>query len=363
MITIKNVKNLSGMVVEQTIESPITRVIDGEGCLVMIPAIIDIHAKFRDHESWQQTAREYLEAGITTVFDANACSAKNITSRRQQVDQLSEKYSLPLHVNFLFDANAPEEFDSIGKNKSSVVAISVSLDLAKKPIAAPHISALDRLFQIAAQENMIVSVTLLQGEGGIAEQRKTAYESVATTIQLAEKYSTELCLQHVRTKEELTLIKDAKDRGLLIHVEVAYPHLFLTDKDFPKGFELGGATLFLPDEQDHHALWEGVHNGSVDMIGSAGGFAPPGLLLPLLMESCAEKRITLDTIVQLTRVNPEVIFRLPSTHDVILLDPKAYKTIPQEIINGNTILSRWHELSLSGWPVHVVTGAGIITCP
>ncbi|MEI8365460.1 MAG: hypothetical protein WCF65_03485 [Parachlamydiaceae bacterium] len=361
MITLKNVKNLNGAIVNRTIDSPITQVIDGEGRLMMMPALIDIFALFKEDRPWEQTAREYIEAGITSVFDNKACSAKDVAIHQQHTEKMAAQHNLPLHVHFFFDGNNPQEFDVIGKNKSSVAGIKITLDLAQKPIAPPHISALDRLFQIAAQENMIVTVALIQGNEGVEEQRKTARISVEQTLKLAEKYSTELCLQHVRTKEELDRIQDAKKRGLLIHVEVAYPHLFLTDKDFPKGTQFNHATLFLPDEQDQEALWAGINNGSVDMVGSSGVFSPPDLLLPLLMESHAEKRISLDKIVEVTHINAEVIFRLPQNHDVVLVDPDAYKKIPQDIIDGNPILSHWGTRTFSGWPVYVITEKAIFS--
>jgi len=362
MITIKNVKTFSGAIVNHTIDSPLTQVIDGEQRLLMMPAMIDVDAMIPT-ASLEKKAHLYLEAGITTIFDAVACSAIDIPARLQQIEQLAAKNGEPLRVELFYDGNLPEEFDTIGKIKSSVVAIKISLDLAEKPIAPPHTSALDRLFQIAAQENMIVVIALLQGKKSVADQRETAWAYVEQAINLAEKYSTGLCLQHVRTHEELELIKKAKERGLLIYVEVAYPHLFLNNKEFPQGITFNDATLFLPNERDQADLWDGVRDGAIDMIGSAGIFSPPALLLPLLFEAQAEKRISMDRIVEITRINQEAIFRLPPNQDVVLIDPKNYKEIPQTVTNGNPIFSRWQGKSLSGWPVHIITSNKVISLP
>ncbi|MEI8124419.1 MAG: hypothetical protein WCG42_01535 [Parachlamydiaceae bacterium] len=352
MITIKNVKTSAGTIVNHTIDNSNSQVIDGERRLLMIPTMIDIDAIMKTDLNENITNR-YIAAGITTIFDAEARSAEEMLKRQEQ----TTKQPSPLRVHYFYKGNNPNEFSLIGKIKQSVAGIKISFDLAEKPIAAPHTSALDRIFQIAAQENMIVVIALLQGKGDTKEQRKTASTHVEHAIKLAEKYSTELCLQHVRTKEELALIKEAKQRGQLVYTEVAYPHLFITEKDFPNGMILNGPVLFLPNDDDQNALWEGIRSGAVDMIGSSGILlSPPELLLPLLLQAHEEKKISLDKIIEITRVNQEAIFRLPQNHDVVLIDPAGNQTIPEELLAHNSAFSQWKDKIFSWKIAHVVTG-------
>lgn len=351
MITLKNVKNVAGQVVEHVIESSQSKTLDGEGRLLMLPACIDTDALLpsnpqtaKERDAWTGEARRYLHAGFSTLFESTSCSA----SQLQQAQRFPIPNSLPLHIHRFFDGTVPEEFDLIGKMQSSVVGIKISLDLADKSIAPPHTSALDRLFQVAAQENMIVAMTLMQGKGSASEQRETAIKTIKQAIDLAEKYSAQLCLQHLRTKEELALVKQAKESGILIYIEVAYAHLFLDEKDTTK------SETFLPSVEDQEVLWSGVREGAIDMVGSAGLLLPPELFLPLMLD-----RLSWEILVERTRKSPEDIFRLHPTSDLILVDLETKKPIPQEIVKQYPHMAKWENGTLSGWPANLILNGSL----
>ena len=154
--------------------------------------------------------------------------------------------------------------------------------------------------------------------------------TMAAGILFAAIYDRPVHIAHISLKEEVLLIKAAKERGIKVTCEVCPHHLFLT-KDLT-GFEnLSGLTPGrkevrprLATQEDVDALW-----ANMDVIDCfATDHAPhtveekdsdnpppgfPGLetLLPLLLTAVSEKRLTIDDIIQKSVTNPRKIFNLP----------------------------------------------------
>lgn len=360
MITLKNIKTLSGAVADHILESESSTTIDGYGHLLMLPGLIDIDAlktvtfTENNHTEWLTKAHSYLASGITTIFDAKAQPASDLLDHLNLVLSTLREEKIGVHYHIYCDGNEPAHYDSIGKVKQRIAGIKISLDLSDKPIAAPHLSAIDRIFQIAAQENLIVIVALIQGEGDIAQQRKTSSQSIEKVISYAQKYSAELCLQHVRTAEELALINQAKEAGVLVYAETALMHLFVSDKEFTHKEKEGSRTFFLPTKRDQEALWNGIDNGTVDMVGSAGLLAPPELFLTMLLQEHLKGKLSLGKLIEVTRSNAESIFRLPHNEDVVLVDLVEERAVPAEITTNEQPLYLWKDKKFKGWAKHVI---------
>jgi len=154
--------------------------------------------------------------------------------------------------------------------------------------------------------------------------------TMAAGILFAAIHDRSVHIAHVSLKEEILLIKAAKEKGIKVTCEVCPHHLFL-QKDLT-GFEnLSDLTLGrkevrprLATQEDVDALWS-----NMDVIDCfATDHAPhtleekdsdtpppgfPGLetLLPLLLTAVSEKRITVEDIIQKSVTNPRKIFNLP----------------------------------------------------
>lgn len=371
MLTIKNVQTPQGAFTNLTFDSPATESIDAEKKLIAFPAFIDTDVAFSTLKDpsgaeWQKQARAIMQSGISTVFDSDGIAPTTAQKFKQQVDDTLEKNKIPLRVHFFCDGSSTSDFNSIGKTKQYFKGLKTSIDLAKVHMPAPFGSALDRLFQIAAQENVIVIITLLQGEGDPQEQRKNALTTVKKTVALAEKYSAQLLLQHVRTKEEIKHIQEAKNRGVLIFTEVAYPHLFLTDKDVQQEV-LKSSQMFLPTPSDQEALWAGINDGSIDMVGSGSHFFSAEdplfaakLFCPAMLNAYHENKLRIDTLIGITRVNAENIFRLPPNNDAVLVDMSTAKAPEFPSSLKSSFLSSWSNKNLTGWPVHSIVKGHLI---
>ncbi|HSO13917.1 MAG TPA: amidohydrolase family protein [Anaerolineales bacterium] len=159
--------------------------------------------------------------------------------------------------------------------------------------------------------------------------------TMAAGILFAAIYDRSVHIAHISLKEEILLIKAAKERGIKVTCEVCPHHLFLTQppplpsqKSIGFGGGRGGGRSEvrprLVTQQDVEALWE-----NMDVIDCfATDHAPhtveekdsdnpppgfPGLetLLPLLITAVDLGRLTLDDLIQKSVINPRKIFNLP----------------------------------------------------
>lgn len=361
MITLKNIRTLSGHVAEHTFPSPQTQTIEGNDHLLMLPAWIDTDitlGKLNDNsvQKWEKIALELLLTGATTIIDNTGIPPDAAKRRKEQLAAFFKSSNIPLRLHSVFDGTTPGTFEEMGRNKEAVIAIKTSLELLySSNIIGMHANPAEHLFQLAAQENMLIIVSLSQHT-----DRQAALAEVDRAIELAEKFNTEICLQHVRTKEELEHIQQAKAREMLVYTEVAYQNLLFTDEDL-KQQDKADTRTFLPTQDDHIALWKGINNGSIDMIGSGDTLLDSGnptnagkYLLPLMLDACRHEKMSYETLVAITRINVERIFRLNPTKDVVLVDTEQVRPLPTDNSSQPSLLSLWSGRSIAGWPAYVI---------
>ena len=152
--------------------------------------------------------------------------------------------------------------------------------------------------------------------------------TMAAGILFAAIYDRPVHIAHISLKEEILLIKAARERGIKVTCEVCPHHLFLSRDDIPalsSGHPgRGEVRPRLATREDVEALWQNMdvidcfatdhapHTlAEKDSENPPPGF--PGLetLLPLLLMAVSEGRLTMDDIIQRSVINPRKIFRLP----------------------------------------------------
>lgn len=318
----------------------------------MMPAIIDIDSAFISDDTVKH-AELCMKGGITRIFDSRARAPKALAT------MTSPEVVGPLTIYYYLDGKVTDEFDSIGKVKKNCIGIKVAVDLSSSPISQQHFAAVDRLFQIAGQENLVVTVALAQGKGPVDAQRKHAYATMVQAITLTEKYSNQLCIQHLRTADEVALLKEAKNNSLLVYGEVACPHLFISNHDVKESLN-DGTIPFLPTPEDQNVLWENVNKGIIDFIGSGNNLFSPELFLPLLLSATKTRGLKLDTLIGTTKVNIEAVYMLPQNNDVILLDMETTQSLPAQMITNLGLSDRLKKLQLTGWTKYTIAHGEII---
>ena len=152
--------------------------------------------------------------------------------------------------------------------------------------------------------------------------------SMAAAILFAAIYDRPIHIAHISLKEEVLLIKAARERGIKVTCEVCPHHLLLTKDDIPAISHghpgRGEVRPRLATKEDVEALWQ-----NMDVIDCfATDHAPhtleekdsdnpppgfPGLetALPLLLTAVSESRLTIPDIIQKMHTNPRKIFNLP----------------------------------------------------
>ncbi|KIV93692.1 protein pyrABCN [Exophiala mesophila] len=135
---------------------------------------------------------------------------------------------------------------------------------------------------------------------------------LASILLLASLHDRKVHVMNVTSKDDISLIALAKEKGLKVTCDVSVYSLFLSQSEYPQ-------CLALPTAKDQEALWDHVAIIDVFSIGSlpyqiAGENAVPTVgiadALPLLLTAVAEGRLTLDDVTRRLYDNPKAIFEL-----------------------------------------------------
>lgn len=185
--------------------------------------------------------------------------------------------------------------------------------------------------------------------------------TLAAVILLSSLNDRPIHLCHVSTREEILLIRAAKERGLKITCEVTPHHLFLTEQDAqsigPGRCEVR-PRLATPADRD--ALWENLavidifatDHAPHSLAEKDGPNPPPGFpgletALPLLLTAVHQGRLTLDDLVLRMVTNPRKIFCLPPQPETwIEVDLEA-----KDEIRARRTHTRCGWSPFEGWPV------------
>lgn len=182
---------------------------------------------------------------------------------------------------------------------------------------------------------------------------------------------------HITTAEEIAMLRDRPD---WMSVECTPQHLTL---EAPGCYaELGSLAQMNPpirEARHRQALWQGLADGVVDIIGS--DHAPhsreekaqpypnspsgmPGVqtLLPLMLDHVAAGRLSLDRLVELVCSNPARLYqahgkgaiRPGNDGDLTLVDLKAQRRVDSDWLASRCGWSPFEGRTLTGWPMATI---------
>jgi carbamoyl-phosphate synthase/aspartate carbamoyltransferase/dihydroorotase len=208
------------------------------------------------------------------------------------------------------------------------------------PRAAALKMYLDSTFGQLRLDDMILWMEhfrLWPGETPIVTHSES--RSMAAAIWMAQMFDKPIHIAHISLREEVLLIKAAKERGIKVTCEVCPHHLFLTTpppNPPPNSGDLGegqgGGRMEvrprLATQKDVDALWENMDvidcfatdHAPHTLAEKDGENPPPGFpgletLLPLLLTAVKDNRLSIDDIIQKSVINPRMIFNLPEQPD------------------------------------------------
>jgi dihydroorotase-like cyclic amidohydrolase len=183
--------------------------------------------------------------------------------------------------------------------------------------------------------------------------------SLAAAILMSALTDRPLHLAHVATREEILMVRAAKERGLKITCEVTPHHLWLTESDLPGG--RGEVRPRLGTKSDVEALWENMD--VIDCIATDhaphtqaekdGSEPPPGFpgletALPLMLEAVHQGRLTLDELIPRMSSNIRRIFGVPEQDQTYVeVDLEA-----ETVITANSMFTKAGWTPFEGWRTH-----------
>lgn len=396
MIKIKNVRDINNEIVNLTIPSKKDFDIENSA-LTLLPALIDPHVHFRTpgheyKEDWRTASKAAIAGGYTTVFDMPNTLPPTITEtllkeKKALIDSQLKEIGIPLRYQLFFGADK-NHLNEIPKIKNDVIGIKVFMGCSTGNLVIDDDESLRAVFEIAANANLLVAVHA-EDEHMMRERKKlyqgntkyhthsrirdvdVARSAVEKAIGLTRIYGTRLYILHVSTAPELELIKKAKEEGLPVYAETTPHHLFLNENSYDnlKGKAVVNPPLRTPDH--NQALFEAIHTGIIDTIGSDHaphtlsekakpyGECPSGMpgietTLPLLLNAHYQGLLTLNEIVSLTSKRARAIFHLPENEDVVLVDLNREKVVSEDQLKTKCGWSPFAGKTLKGWPVFTI---------
>jgi dihydroorotase-like cyclic amidohydrolase len=173
------------------------------------------------------------------------------------------------------------------------------------------------------------------------------------------------------------VVRALKDLGADVSAEVNPHHLFLTAVELERQGPYARVHPPLRSEADLAALWDGLHDGTLDLIATdhapharpekdAGQHdvwqAPPGLpgletWLPLLLDAASAGRLTLPRLAEWCAERPAQRFglagrkgalRVGADADFVLVDPSAERRLSHEGLHTRAAYTPFHGRRVRG---------------
>lgn len=361
---------------------------------IVMRGLIDPHVHFRtpggEHkENWISGAQAAVAGGVTTVFDMPnndpPCTTRQrLIEKKERIDSQLAAIGIPLRYHLYFGADKTS-LDEIPLVSGEVIGVKVFMGSSTGGLLIDDDGALRAAFEAAKAARLPVAVhaeeeaTLRRDKNEhpqadhakyhpYVRSREAAVRATAKAIELAVAVGVRLIVLHIGTKEEIGLVREAKKAGHDIYAETTPHHLFLNDLSYR---QLGNYAKMNPpirSAEDQRALWQGIHDGTVDTIGTDHAphtheekqqhycCAPSGIpgvetLLPLLLDAYHKKMISLAQIERLCVTNIEKIYSLPANNDRVIVSLSRKKVVSNADLKTLCGWSPYEGWQLQGWPM------------
>ncbi len=284
--------------------------------IVKLPGLIDPHVHLREpgatqKEDFETGTKAAIAGGYTIVLDMpnNPVPIATPETLEEKIKLAEDRVYADVGLHFGATRESIEYFPQVTEK---VFGLKLYMNHTTGELLIEDEELLEKIFSAWTKNKPI----MVHAEA----------ETLQKAINLAQKFQNRLHVCHVSLKEEVEMIKKARTEGLQISSEVTCHHLFLTEDDVNRLGSFGMMKPPLRTKEDQDALWQGITEGTIDMIASdhaphtkeekLGEKIPngvPGLetSLPLLLTAVSEGRLSIERLIELTSTNPRKIFNLP----------------------------------------------------
>jgi carbamoyl-phosphate synthase / aspartate carbamoyltransferase / dihydroorotase len=291
--------------------------------MLRLPGLIDPHVHMREpgathKEDWDTGTQAALAGGFTMVL-AMPNTQPPITNRETLEISLEAARQKARCDYAQFLGAGAENASSAPALAAHSAGLKMYLDQTYGPLRLDEMTSWMDHFAGWPKDAPIVA----HAEG----------RSIAAVILLAQIHDRPVHIAHVARREEILVIRAAREKGLKVTCEVGPHHLFLSEAAFTsQGGHLSGGRaevrprLASPD--DVQALWENLD--VIDCFATDhaphtpaekdGPNPPPGFpgletALPMLLSAVHAGKLELEDIVTRCCSNPRRIFNLPEQPD------------------------------------------------
>ncbi|XP_025986540.1 CAD protein isoform X2 [Solenopsis invicta] len=330
--------------------------------MIRLPGLIDVHVHTRDpgavhKEDFASCTAAALAGGITTIFAMPNTNPAVVDHKTFAIAKAQAAAGSRCDYA-LFVGASSDNYNDIRELAPHVAALKMYLNETFTTLRLTDLSVWIKHFESWPKKHPLC----VHAEG----------QTTAAVLLLASLHSRPIHVCHVARKEEIQIIRAAKEHGLTVTCEVCPHHLFLCQDDLDRiGTGRGQVRPTLGTKEDQQALWD-----NMDVIDCfATDHAPhtvqekssekpppgfPGLetMLPLLLNAVHEGRLTIEDIIDKLYRNPKKIFNIPdqrNTYVEVDLDdewiiPEAmpYSKSKWTPFTGMTIRGSVHRVVLRG---------------
>ncbi|XP_071964992.1 multifunctional protein CAD-like [Antedon mediterranea] len=304
--------------------------------VIKLPGLIDVHVHLREpgfthKEDFASGTAAALAGGITLV-GVMPNTSPTITDQpsfllAQKLARIGARCDYALYVGA-----GPNNWDELQKFAMSSCALKMYLNQTFSTLMLSDLTIWKKHFENWPRNMPICA----HAEG----------KTTAAILFMAKMFDRSIHICHVARKEEIEMVRLAKESGMQVTCEVAPHHLFLTNEDLDViGHGRGEVRPVLCSVEDQQTLWDNLKiidcfatDHAPHTVEEKDSSKPPpgypGLetMLPLLLTAVDEGRLTLEDIIQRLYTNPRRIFGFPEQKETYIeVDLDQEWTIPDHM--------------------------------
>lgn len=384
------------------------KTIDVKGCLTL-PGIIDVHVHFREpgltyKEDFLTGSMAAAAGGVTTVADMPNTIPPTLDVESFKVK--AEKAEGRCYVNLGFIAGVVKtNLDKVfSLGKAGVLGFKMFMTgTLGFPMDDNYMFKAFRLVKEAskpifvhAEDPQIIQDTTqkvkesgkkdfmawVESRPGLAEAK-----AISKVVDFSQKTGCKTHVCHVSSKTSVKVLEEAKTRNSLLTCETC-PHYLLLDVDRVKDSEfIPKITPPIRFKDDKESLWEGLLNGTIDLVASdhsphlkeeklkdsvwdaASGFVGVETMVPLMLTQVNLGRLSINHYVKVSSENPAKLLgvypkkglvQVGSDADLTIVDLKKEVKIRSEKLHSKSRVTPFDGWKVKGVPIYTIVNGNIV---